>query len=153
MTLGHSSKRVAEYILALARENNNPLTPMQLLKLVFISHGWQLGLHGRPLVGEDAEAWQYGPVIPSIYHAYKRYGGNFITENPDVDRSQFDHTERKTLDQVWKGYGHRSGVSLSSLTHEKNSPWEVTVRECGLGSVIPNDLIEDYYRRKADAHS
>jgi uncharacterized phage-associated protein len=149
MKLGNPPKLVAEYILKLAQSQNNALTPMQVLKLVYISHGWQLGLYGRPLVNEAIEAWPYGPVIPSVYHQYKRFGSNFINAVPTELPTGFDQSEVSTLTQVFKGYGKRSGISLSSLTHEPGSPWSVTVKQSGIGAVISNDLIEDYYGRLA----
>jgi uncharacterized phage-associated protein len=149
MKLGNSPTSVAEYILRLAQENNSALTPMQMLKLVYISHGWQLGLYGRPLVNEPIEAWQYGPVIPSVYHRYKRFGSNFISDIPASVPDGFEASEASTMNQVFKGYGRRSGISLSSLTHEPGTPWSLTVQQSGIGAVISNDLIEDYYRRRA----
>ncbi len=149
MKLGNPPNLVAEYVLKLANDQNNPLTPMQVLKLVYISHGWHLGLYGRPLVNEPIEAWQYGPVIPSVYHRYKRFGSKFIDDAPEALPSGFDSSEVSTLNQVFQGYGKRSGVSLSSLTHEPGTPWSITVQQSGIGAVISNDLIEDYYRRLA----
>jgi uncharacterized phage-associated protein len=147
MRFGNSPRHVAEQFLFLADAEGRPLTPMQILKLVYIAHGWQLGLYGRPLVDQPVEAWQYGPVIPSLYHAYKRYGSSPIDEVPDRKPLGFDAEEESTIEQVWRGYGKRSGVSLSSLTHEPGTPWSITVQQSGLGAVISNDLIEDYYRR------
>jgi len=106
-------------------------------------------LYGRPLVNEPVEAWQYGPVIPSLYHQYKRYGSNPIEECPEAKPTGFDAEEENTIEQVWKGYGGRSGISLSSLTHEPGSPWYITIQQSGRGAVISNDLIEDHYRRLA----
>jgi uncharacterized phage-associated protein len=149
MKLGHSPTRVAEYILKLAQDKENPLTPMQVLKLVYISHGWQLGLYGRPLVNGSIEAWQYGPVIPSVYHRYKRFGSRFIDDVPTSLPIGFSDSEISTITQVLAGYGKRSGISLSSLTHEPGTPWSITVEQSGVGAVISNDLVEDYYRRQA----
>jgi uncharacterized phage-associated protein len=151
MRFGNSPKQVAEYFLYLCGEEHRSLTPMQVLKLVYIAHGWHLGLHGAPLVNEPVEAWQYGPVIPSLYHAYKRYGSSPIDEGPNAKPGGFTHDEETTIGQVWNGYGKRTGVSLSSLTHEPGTPWSITVERLGLGSVISNDLIEDYYSRLARA--
>ena len=151
MQYGNSPKRVAEYILYLADRAKRPLTPMQILKLVYIAHGWLLGLHGRPLVNEAIEAWPYGPVIASLYRHYKKYGSNYIEECPPGKPSDFDADEERTMQQVWDGYGHRSGISLSALTHEPGTPWAETIERLGRGAIISNDLIEDYYRRLATA--
>ena len=147
MRLGKEPKRVAEYILNLAQADGKVLTPMQVLKLVYIAHGWLLGLDGRPLVNEPVEAWRYGPVIRSLYHQYKCYGSNPIDEFPTEKPNAFDAEEESTIGQVWKGYGNRTGISLSSLTHQPGTPWDITVKQSGLGAVISNDLIEDYYHR------
>jgi uncharacterized phage-associated protein len=149
MGFGHDSTLVADYMLWSGREHENPLTPMQVLKLVYIAHGWMLGLTGRPLIDEPVEAWQYGPVVPSIYHRFKRYGGSFIDECPSQAPLAFTGRERAILDQVWKNYGHLSGVKLSSLTHQRGTPWDITIRRRGRGSVISNDLIEDHYQSLA----
>lgn len=149
MENGHSPQSIAEYLLKLADDSGAALTPMQVLKLVYIAHGWQLGLNRRPLINESIEAWQYGPVIPSLYHSYKRYGSNFITDIPRMFPAGIEPSESKVIDQVWEGYGSRTGISLSSLTHEEGSPWSITVKQSGLGAVISNDLIEDFYSRLA----
>jgi len=149
MRYGNSPKHVADYMLYLANEDQRSLTPMQLQKLVYIAHGWFLGLHGRPLVNEDVEAWQYGPVIPSLYHDFKKYGSRVIEYCPADKPDGFDTDEERVMREVWKGYGSRTGISLSALTHEPGTPWAETVERLGQGAVISNDLIEDHYRRLA----
>ncbi len=38
---------------------------------------------------------------------------------------------------------------LIVLTHESGTPWSIIVEHSGIGAVISNDLIDDYYRRQA----
>lgn len=147
MTIGHDPVDVARYMLWKASRSGNPLTPMQVLKLVYIAHGWCLALFGRPLSSTPAEAWQYGPVIPPVYHRFKRFGGQAIDECPPTDPDNFDERERHVLDQVWAVYGHLNGIVLSSMTHQPGTPWDITVRQSGLGSIIADDLIEQHYRQ------
>lgn len=40
---------------------------MQIQKLVFTAHGWNLAVNNQPLVEEPALAWDNGPVFPSIW--------------------------------------------------------------------------------------
>ena len=152
MRYGNSPKHVADYMLYLANQARRTLTPMQLLKLVYIAHGWLLGLHGRPLVNEEVEAWPYGPVIPTLYHDFKKYGSRVIEYCPSGKPAGFDSDEERVMREVWDGYGHRTGISLSALTHEPGSPWAQTMERLGQGAVISNDLIEDHYRRLATQH-
>lgn len=69
---------VADAILKIAKSKGVSLTPMQLMKLVYIAHGWSLGLRGIDLFRNRIEAWQYGPVMPDLYHATKQFGRNPI---------------------------------------------------------------------------
>ena len=151
MKYGNSPKRVAEYFLYLSARDHRTLTPMQVLKLVYIAHGWHLGLYGRPLVNETVEAWQYGPVIRSLYREYKRFGSRPIDDIVSCKPEGFDAEEEDTIEQVWRAYGTRTGVSLSALTHQPDSPWSQTVERSGINSDISDDLIEDHYRRLAQA--
>ena len=68
-----SSILVADQILWLRREIES--TPMHMIKLVYLSHGWMLGLRERSLINEAVEAWRYGPVVPSVYHRFKSFVG------------------------------------------------------------------------------
>ncbi|WP_184090282.1 type II toxin-antitoxin system antitoxin SocA domain-containing protein [Sphingomonas xinjiangensis] len=53
---------------------------MQLLRLVYIAHGWSLGLLNEPLVNEEPEAWQHKPVFPAVYRAFRKFGAGGISE-------------------------------------------------------------------------
>ena len=139
---------VAEQIIWLRRDTET--TPMHVLKLVYISHGWMLGLYGRALINEPAEAWRYGPMVPSIYHLYKSFRGDPITTEP-VDRSDaFDDEQRDVIEQVRDVYGDFTPAQLSALTHKPDTPWDVTYREFGVGAIIPNELLRDYYKRLSE---
>lgn len=141
---------VANRFLALADQRGDTLTPMQLLKLVYISHGWMLGLYGRPLIRDEIQAWQYGPVIPRLYNDVRKFRGNPIDcKLPVHPGDELDNPESNIVDQVYDIYGEMSGPALSRLTHADGSPWALTYRAGRFGIEIPNDLIEDHYSRLA----
>ncbi|MBK3745655.1 SocA family protein [Paraburkholderia aspalathi] len=145
-----SSKTVANKFLHLAREKNDSLTPMQVLKLVYIAHGWMLGLYGRPLIDDEVQAWQYGPVIPTLYNSLRGYKGSPVTRDiPTLWSDALDRQQDDIVRQVYQMYGNRSGADLSRLTHAQGTPWCVTYEPGVFGSVIPTDLIEDHYHRLA----
>lgn len=141
------SLSAAQYILDRARMSGDPaLTPMQLIKLVYIAHGYMLGVYGRPLLNESVEAWQYGPVIPSVYHSVKEYKSSPVSYVPGAYQGyQFDPQERQILDYVAQVYGRHNGVILSSATHQPGTPWHQTWSMFGKNAIVSNDLIEAYY--------
>ncbi len=138
---------VANHILDLAKKNKDTVTPMQLIKLVYMCHGWMLGLYGRQLFNDDIEAWQYGPVIKSVYSQVKKYRDKAVTHHLPSNKNEirFDEQETNVIEQVYKNYSGFSGVKLSALTHQAGSPWYKTWNSSGRNAVISNDLIEEYY--------
>lgn len=151
----NSSVIVANRFLQLAEAKKDKLTPMQLLKLVYIAHGWMLGLYGRPLINDKVEAWQYGPVIPALYKHVRNYKGEPVTKKISAyfDDGDLDETECDVIDQVYDAYGDKSGMHLSRITHAKGTPWYLTYEEGSFGLTIPTDIIEDHYTKLAGQDS
>lgn len=151
----HKPVAVGNKILSFARESPDwSVTPMQLLKLAYLCHGWMLGLYGRPLLNESVQAWRYGPVVRSLYDAISKYRDKPV-EHPirpfwgvATDDEQFDAEESEVIRQVYNHYGRWDGIALSKLTHMAGSPWYVTWHSKGQNAVIPNDLIENFYRKR-----
>lgn len=146
----HDSRTVANRFLAQARERGDTLTPMQILKLVYIAHGWMLGLYGRALTSDEVQAWQYGPVIPRLYNALRQYGAGAVTH--EVATRPFDQLNENEIDlvrQVYDRYGKMSGPALSRLTHAPGTPWARTYIPGEFGTPIPQDIIQDHYTQLA----
>ncbi len=145
----HDSKVVANRFLELAKEANDALTPMQLLKLVYIAHGWMLGLYGRGLIRDEIEAWQYGPVIPRLYNAIRDFRSSPVKGPLRASREELDPQEESIIQQTFDAYGDMSGPALSRLTHAKDTPWDLTYIPNEYGCQISNDLIENHYKALA----
>ena len=144
----HDARTIANRFLALADQAGDSLTPMQLLKLVYMAHGWNLGLNGRPLISDKVQAWQYGPVIRPLYEAIRSFKSQPVSgpiSAPAQDRLSAD--DLSLIDEVYELYGDLSGPALSRLTHARGTPWDMTYEPGEFGTVIPNDLIEDHYKR------
>jgi uncharacterized phage-associated protein len=142
---------VANRFIELAKRDGIPLTNMQLQKLVYIAHGWSLALLGRGLIYDPVEAWQWGPVIPSLYHNLSKYGsGEVDSVIPLLGGQKLRQDEEELIESVWNSYKQMSGFKLSSITHQENTPWSRTVKTFGLRSVIPEKYITDHYRHLYD---
>lgn len=137
----------------------NDISPMKLVKMVYISHGFHLGLTGgEELIDEYAEAQKYGPVIDTVYQKFKKYGTGAITEPaPTPLVGEIDPTVKSLLDKIWNTYGKYSGIQLGTMTHQPRTPWHVTWYARGgkdnPGAPIKNDLISQYYKEKVKQYS
>ena len=168
--MGYTAKAIANYFLDIANQRKTQITPLKIQKLVYISHGWHLALtNGQPLVDDEyVEAWQYGPVFPSLYHEFKHYGRNAImdhatdivlTEN-DFEVSaphvrDKDANTQKVLNRIWEVYGNFTGPQLSDMTHASDTPWESARQQSnGIRNAhIPNDSISAHYQKLMEKSS
>ena len=143
--MAYSAADIANRFILLAHNAGTALTPMQLLKLVYLSHGWMLALYNKQLIEEDVEAWTYGPVIRDLYHDLKIYRSQPVINRLASKGQQLGGQELHLIDQVYQIYGKRSGPQLSALTHMPNTPWDITRKSYGAGAIIPQKLIKKHF--------
>ncbi|MEB1529858.1 Panacea domain-containing protein [Xanthomonas sp. WHRI 7945] len=156
--MAYSPSTVANYFLEKASQEGRALTPMQLIKLVYIAHGWHLGYMGQPLINEQVQAWKYGPVIKSLYDRVRQFGSGAVqgllsfSPFPWQVETKVDATAANLLDSVWKSYAGFSGVQLSAMTHMDNTPWSIAWHQQGGRNMnfapIDNALIKEHYQAK-----
>ena len=169
----HTPIAIANNVLDIAGQHDEQLSPMKLQKLVFFSHGWHLGFNHGPLSSEEAEAWQWGPVFPSLYHAVKTWGSGSILE--PITRTIFpprrpgqrraptvttptipddDGFALGLLERTWEVYGGMTALQLSALSHEEGGPWDQAYGDGQTRSVvIPNESIAKFYSARAAANA
>jgi len=159
--MAHSAIAVANYLLRRARDIGIELTPMHILKLVYIAHGWSLAIGEHPLIRDEIEAWEYGPVIRSLYDAVKHYGRDPISKPLKIVRvdpatnkvreeepvEPFADEERLILDRVVAVYGPVRAYQLSALTHKAGTPWSKAHSEGR--SAISDPEIAEHFRHLA----
>ncbi|MFP9098904.1 Panacea domain-containing protein [Flavobacterium sp. RHBU_24] len=144
----YSPVTIANYFIKKHSEDDK-LTPMKLIKLTYIAYGWYLVLSdGEKLVNEKPQAWDLGPVMPSLYHNLKQYGGDKVTNPVINERTKTEvisDDDAYFLDFIWSRYGGYNGVELSAITHTKGTPW-TEVYPKGTNLIIPDELIEKHYK-------
>ena len=140
--------QIADYFLSKYGKDNE-ITPMKLIKLVYIAHGWYLAITDQTLIDENPEAWKYGPVISSLYHEFKHLGNSPI-EKKFTKKVKLEEKAEKFLDKIWEVYGKFSATDLSSKTHQPETPWSKTwnsVKNANYLSLqIPENEIKNYYK-------
>ncbi len=149
---GVSSQAVADYFLDLSRNeipNAIPLTHLKLQKLVYFSHEAALIFTKIPLIKDDVEAWQYGPVIPSLYQSLKEWKDTPISGNiASVDNVEISKTATTIIKAIWSKLKNIPAGQLIDMSHQPGTPWFI-IWNNGLGRFQPitNDLIKSCYVR------
>lgn len=103
-------------------QGGDAVTPLKLQKLMYYAHGWCSALNGEQIISEDFQAWVHGPVLPSVYSKYKRYGFREIPSEKALMNGGLTVGQLTVLDWVWDKYGQFTAKQLESLTHHE-APW------------------------------
>ena len=143
---------VANVLIEEAWKADREIDILQLLKLAYIAYGFHLGFGRGRLFREEIQAWKYGPAIPYLYERVSHYGYDPITEKIGRAGTPLDEEKSHFVAEVYASYGKFSGSQLTRLTYKKGTPWELFFTPENHFRVIPDRLIEDYYKRFIEEH-
>lgn len=65
---------VANYIICRLKNQNRYITSLKLQKMLYYVAAWYYQKNQKLLFSDSIEKWKFGPVVPSVYHAFKDYG-------------------------------------------------------------------------------
>lgn len=136
----HSSLLIADRFLIRARKDNVELTPLQILNLVYLSHGLHLALHNDNLVVDDIGVWENCPVIEPLFESIKQYGSKTIPA--DVQLSSpvpMSDEVMQVIENVYNKFANKTGAELIRFTTRQGSPWQ-TARYSGNSTLYKDDI-------------
>ncbi len=155
----YTPSHIANYMLKHGTAEGRAISPMKLLKLVYIGYGWAAALLDKKLFAEPIYAWQHGPVVKSLYHEFKHYGSSPIREmsvdldlesgnltTPSVPSSDAD--TQIVLRKVWDVYKDFGAWDLRNKTHEAGTPWKQVYKSYDMYTEIPYDSIRGHFQEK-----
>ena len=82
-------------------EHGDTISNLKLQKLLYYVQGFHLASFGRALFEEDMIAWTYGPVVPEVYDAYKKYRHRDINTAGIIDDVELQPQEAALFDKVY----------------------------------------------------
>ena len=138
--MAYDVKEIAKKIIAKTdTEHGDTISNLKLQKMLYYMQGFHLAFFGTPLFEEEIKAWQYGPVVPSVYEEYKRYESKAI-DLPEGPVIELTEEEEAVFDNVYDEYNQFSAVALRKMTHEE-SPW----RSTEISQVIDKEKIKQFF--------
>jgi len=156
----YDPRSIANLLLDKADSRDISVTNLALQKLIYFAHGMYLTKTKKPLVSGYFEAWQYGPVHPTAYRAFKdsgadpikirAYGRDIITGLKKELELPSDIHIHDLIQQVLLSYGNMSAGRLVDLSHAKGAPWAYIVdkarTEVAFGMRIPDSIILERFQ-------
>ena len=162
-TAPYDGREVANFLLDYAESRKVELTQIPLLKMLYFCHGWYLVYKGAPLIKNEFEAWENGPVVRVVRDAFKHFGKKKITGRArrlDLNTGEFEvvlpnisEDDQAFIVQIFEEYQAYSLWELRDLTHEAGSPWDKLWNSVGpvarFGLRLKNEEILQHFALKA----
>lgn len=121
------------------------ITNLKLQKILYFAQSASLALYERPLFEEEIEAWKFGPVVPTIYQEYKKFG-NAPLKLDECKDDEIDADTTTLLENIWTIFGKFSAAELVNITHN-HSPWKDAFYSNKANIVIDKAILSHYYRK------
>ena len=136
MPFSFSHRKATQALNFFARKAGGRINKMKALKLVYFADRYHLRKYGRPVVGDEYLAMNYGPVASGtkdlaemsdfLGEEEERYAKRFIrpaesaitySSIHNVDEKVLSESDREALEFVWGRFGRTAEFALSKLTH------------------------------------
>ena len=155
----NDGRAVANLILDIAESEGRDVTNLALQKILFFCHGWCIAKLGKPLVKQEFEAWQYGPVLQHVHREFKTFDRSPIKsrarkldpatgERVDLDIT-LDEETREVVHAATVFYSKLRPGTLVEMSHVAGGPWDRAWNHGGTinpGMRLQNDEIEQHFK-------
>ncbi|MEH0195195.1 type II toxin-antitoxin system antitoxin SocA domain-containing protein [Caulobacter sp. CCNWLY153] len=125
------------------------LTNLELQKMLYLAQMQFLGQTNERLIDDTFEAWDYGPVSPSIYHRVKPFGSGAIKDVFHGARPIDAGDIANYLDGAYDALSRYSAGALVAITHWDKGAWAKNYIPGARGIPIPDEDIIAEYRARA----
>lgn len=149
---------IARYIINYNNQHGCGISNLKLQKILYFVQAAFLVNKSEPCFYEDIEAWDFGPVVPEIYHEFKMYGSNDIPHiNDYIDYSKgiweakkvifneniISGDDKKLLDNMIEQCNQHSANDLVRITHGQ-APWQNAYNR-GFNNIISKESIKNFF--------
>lgn len=97
----------------------------------------------QPLLTDDFEAWEKGPVIPLVYQLFSVYQDGNMEPIDENGHTPLNDDQKKFVNRIVDYTINIETQKIIDFTHEENGPW-VKVYEENNPKVIPRESIYNY---------
>ena len=131
MPFAFSHRKATQALNFMARQAGGSIHKLKALKLVYFADRYHLRRFGRPVIGDEYLAMEYGPVpsntkdiaelgdflgkeereyvkafiLPNEFHSYR--------SEREVETKMFSQSDREALAWAWKTFGHIARFDLA----------------------------------------
>lgn len=141
--------RVTNAANYLSELSGRSLSNLPMHKILYIADMNFVGKTGRRLLDENFQAWDHGPVLPSLYHRCKAFGAKPVPNVFWGAKELSGEGEAAILEKAWDHLHDLTPGQLVGITHSNHGAW---VRRYSPGArnitISTKDMVDEYGRRR-----
>ena len=143
--LQNSAVDIAKAVICLADKSNQKTDNLQLQKILYFAQALSLVRNKKKLFPEKVEAWEYGPVIDTVYQEFKGYKKKPILCEDEYEKvlKGIYKKDQKVLEDTLMMLKEYNGKELVEITHS-HLPWKEVYKE-GENKEITPTALKTYY--------
>lgn len=133
---------ICDYVLEYISKNRT-INVFKLNSLLYIMQASYLHYYNKPLFDEDFEAWMSGPILPSVWKKYRKFGGCSIISR------EFQYNIKNEvmtfLNDIIEMFGECNESSLNNMLISQKAykdAFELRIPNCDIMPVIEKDAIK-----------
>lgn len=147
---------IARFAINYSNKKEYGISNLKLQKILYFIQAYFLITVNKPCFSDSIEAWDFGPVVPVVYHEFKQFGsgnipkidsyfmGNiFDVKVKKFDDSSIDDCDKRNIESVIDEFKDFSATDLVKLTHSQD-PWKNAYVPFA-NNVITNESIKEFF--------
>lgn len=123
----YSATLIARYIIRREAECSRSVSNLRLQKLLYFVQAYFFLSLDEPCFNNRIEAWDFGPVVPAVYHKYKRFGSMIIQENEECPVGDIDEEDCQRIDDMLDACADKTTRELVNISHQQ-APWKLAYK-------------------------
>ena len=139
----YSVQLIARYIIKYCNKKNYSVSNLKLQKLLYFVQAEFLVSTGKPCFPEEIEAWDFGPVVPEVYHRYKVYGSSNISHMPSRPLGFIAPSDKEIIEEMVDLCAEYTASQLVEITHQQD-PW-INAYAPYRSNIISKKSIKEYF--------
>ena len=158
---------IARYVIYYCHQNSYSISNLKLQKLLYFIQAYFLLEKDEECFTDNIEAWDFGPVIPNVYHKYKMYGSTNIPNQKIYEELDIDtktgkvdfikkeinyniicYADKRLINSLLNKFADCSSTYLTQVSISQK-PWisAYVKNEC---KIISTESIKNYFKNNND---
>lgn len=138
---------ISSFIIGYSNKKGYGISNLKLQKILYFIQAYFLITKDEPCFSDLIEAWDFGPVVPTVYQEFKQFGGGNIpyTDNYFEENNLIHEDNKEDIKRVVDRFKDFTSTDLVTLT-QSQTPWKRAYTPFA-DNIITNESIKEYFNR------